>query len=53
MELALLHIVIYIFVGMKINVVCSLCIDKQASKIVSEERKQTQVGIFHSKNKMS
>ena len=52
MDLALLLKVIYIFVGMKINVVCVLCIDKQASKIVSEEMLQTQVGIFHSQNKM-
>ena len=52
MGLALSLIIIYIFVGIKINVVCSLCIGTLASKIVSKEMLQTQVGIFHSKNKV-
>ena len=46
----LLLIIIYVFVGIKIIVVCFACICKWAAKIISRVMPQTQVYIFHSKN---
>ena len=49
MELTLLLIIIYIFVGIRITVACSAHIGKLATKMVSKEMPQTHVDIFHPK----
>ena len=48
MRLTVLHIIIYIFVG--IRTACSDHICKQETKIVSKEMLETHVDIFHSEN---
>ena len=50
MGLTILLIIIYTFVGIEITVACSAHICKWVTKIVSKERLQTHVNIFHSKN---
>lgn len=48
--LTILLITIYMFVGIKIIVVCSAHICKRANKIVRKEMLQTHVDIFPSEN---
>lgn len=49
-ELTLLFIIFYIFVGIKRIISCFSHICKQATKIVIKVMLQTQVDVFHSKN---
>lgn len=49
MELTLLLIIIYVFVGIRITVACSAHIGKLATKMVSKEMPQTHVDIFQPK----